>query len=196
MLAQIIKPLLVFTIAIIVLWVITRLLFRKKYKEYFSSFTQEILFVSFVVYMSWMFCVTLYPTPMTFYKTAGNGSINLVPVVTTYKEFAIAFSLQPVYARPFLHFLLVSVTGNLVLFVPFGFLLPQISKIKSFAKLLLAASLLSCGIEMVQFLYGFIGIYRSVDVDDVILNVSGAALGFLMHVIFRNKTLKDLRCKM
>ncbi|MFT3909060.1 MAG: VanZ family protein [Ferruginibacter sp.] len=184
MLTQIIKPLIVFTIAIIILWIVTRLLFSKKYKAYFTSFAQEILFVCFVIYMSWMFCATLYPTPMSFYKRSGSGGINLIPFVTTIKEFETAFSLHEVYARPFLDYLLKSTIGNVVLFVPFGFLLPQLSKYKTFMKILVASFLLSCVIETIQFFLRFIGIYRSVDVDDIILNTTGAVLGFFMLAVF------------
>lgn len=132
-----------------------------------------------------MFCITLYPTPMMFYKTSGSGSINLTPFITTIHEFIKAFSLPEIYAGPFLKYLLITIIGNLVLFVPFGFFVPQLSKFKTFTKLMLAALVLSTGIEIIQYFLHFIGIYRSVDVDDIILNVTGAAVGFFILLAYR-----------
>ena len=58
------------------------------------------------------------------------------------------------------------------------------NKIKNF---LILALLVSAGIEFLQF---FIGVilqynYRSVDVDDIILNVIGAMIGYIIYLIIK-----------
>ncbi|MEO7524192.1 MAG: VanZ family protein [Ferruginibacter sp.] len=190
MFTEIKKPLLIITIATIMLWIAIRLIFKRRFKKHFPSCIQELVCVSFGVYLAWVFCITLYPTPSTFMKTPGSGSINLVPFVTTYNEFVRAFSLHQVYARPYLLYLVITTTGNVFLFVPFGFLFPQVSKYRTFAKLIAAAFVFSSGIEISQYFLRFIGIYRSVDVDDILLNVLGAGIGFSILAIFKKLCTK------
>ena len=73
--------------------------------------------------------------------------------------------------------------GNILAFVPFGLLLPFVLRPRVGAGLLLtfgAALALSAAIEIGQFtISGWLGYaYRSTDVDDVILNLTGALVGY------------------
>jgi glycopeptide antibiotics resistance protein len=72
--------------------------------------------------------------------------------------------------------------GNVVLFVPLGFLLPLLStRFRRFALTSAAGLAVSVSIELVQLAMLLTLIARrSVDVDDVILNVTGACLGYAM----------------
>lgn len=71
--------------------------------------------------------------------------------------------------------------GNVLLFVPLGFLLPRLSeRAQRFAATAATALAVSVGIELVQLAMLLTGLSRrSVDVDDVMLNVAGACLGYL-----------------
>jgi glycopeptide antibiotics resistance protein len=72
--------------------------------------------------------------------------------------------------------------GNVAAFVPFGILLPlAIRRARSLARVVTAAVLLSAAIEISQLaISAVLGYaYRSSDVDDVILNTIGAALGYV-----------------
>ena len=71
--------------------------------------------------------------------------------------------------------------GNLLLLVPLGFLLPLASpRFRQFRKTVAVAVMVSLGIEMLQLtistVVGFP--YRVFDVDDLILNTAGAAVGW------------------
>lgn len=70
--------------------------------------------------------------------------------------------------------------GNVVLFVPLGFFLPLLdARFRRFAKTVAVGLSVSVGIELVQLaMLLMLGVRRSVDVDDVILNVAGACLGY------------------
>lgn len=70
--------------------------------------------------------------------------------------------------------------GNIVLFVPFGMLLPVITtRFRTIAPLLFAAAAASASVEILQLMFGLIGwASRSVDIDDVILNTAGALVGW------------------
>ena len=68
------------------------------------------------------------------------------------------------------------VIGNIVLFIPFGYFVTSYCNIKKLGTITLVSGLSSLVIETVQH---FIG--RSFDVDDIILNIVGGILGFLLY---------------
>lgn len=80
------------------------------------------------------------------------------------------------------------VLGNVLAFVPLGILLPLILRTRwSAVVVLLGAVSLSAAIELgelaISYWIGFA--YRSTDVDDVILNVVGAVLGYVAFLALR-----------
>src|SRR5579864_1143496 len=64
--------------------------------------------------------------------------------------------------------------GNILLFVPIAFVFISIFRICKLSTILILSFLLSFTIELLQYIFevGF------ADVDDIILNVTGAALGY------------------
>ena len=83
------------------------------------------------------------------------------------------------------------VIGNILLFIPFGYFVSCYCKIKGLGTITLVSLLSSLTIEIVQH---FIG--RSFDVDDIILNVVGGIIGFLLYIslnAIRNHLPKFLR---
>lgn len=71
------------------------------------------------------------------------------------------------------------VVGNILLFIPFGFLLPFLIKIRH-VKITILGFLTSFCIELIQFSF----MYRVADVDDLILNTLGVNLGFFLYQLF------------
>jgi glycopeptide antibiotics resistance protein len=74
---------------------------------------------------------------------------------------------------------------NILLFVPFGFGLPFISGLRM-RGVVAAGVLVSLSIETLQFVTGRIGgiTFRVADVNDVIFNSLGAAMGYLLFAMF------------
>lgn len=72
---------------------------------------------------------------------------------------------------------------NILLFVPFGFGLPFITRLRM-RGVVLAGVLSSIGIELLQFATGRLAgvTFRVADVNDVIFNTAGAALGYLLFL--------------
>lgn len=74
-------------------------------------------------------------------------------------------------------FALVNLVGNVAMFVPAGYLVPQLfprfQRVLPFLGLFL---LCICGVEVVQFVTGL----GALDVDDVILNLAGVLAGYLL----------------
>ncbi len=75
--------------------------------------------------------------------------------------------------------------GNLVAFMPLGMLVPQITGRRSLLMVFVVGLALSFAIEAgqlaISIALGFA--YRSADIDDVIVNVAGAVVGYLIYVV-------------
>ncbi len=72
-----------------------------------------------------------------------------------------------------------NLVGNVVVFVPFGFLLPYVLKLGSnFFVMLLNAFLFVFGIEVFQLFSAF----GAFDVDDILLNCVGAVIGYILYL--------------
>lgn len=79
---------------------------------------------------------------------------------------------------------------NIIIMIPFGFLFPLVSsKRHVFLKTILYAFLLTLGIELIQPL---IDSSRSSDITDIIDNVLGGAIGYILYIAFRPITTKIL----
>jgi glycopeptide antibiotics resistance protein len=99
------------------------------------------------------------------------ASVNLVPART-----AVGI------IRDYPKLVIWQLLGNLVLFVPLGFLLPLLNpRYRRFTMTAAVGLSVSVGIELVQLaLLLTLVSRRSVDVDDVVLKVTGACLGYLV----------------
>lgn len=77
-----------------------------------------------------------------------------------------------------------NLAGNIVVFVPFGFLLPYVQKgAAKFPVLLLNAFLFVLGIEVFQLFSAF----GAFDVDDILLNCFGASMGWVIYWVWERR---------
>ena len=150
-----------------------------KYKEK-TSFSAGLWL--FIIYLIVLFYITLFAWN---YGASlgpvgpGGRNYNLTPFLSI---FRIAV-YSPDYTDP-----VRILVGNIVLFLPFGFLFPlfinrarQNSKQVKIITVVFSALLLSAFIEVNQFLFT----YRVANIDDVILNTTGAFLGVITYRILR-----------
>ena len=72
---------------------------------------------------------------------------------------------------------MLNVVGNIVIFIPFGFFVTYYLKTKKIILPLIVTAIVSTCVEFIQ-----LGIGRSFDVDDIILNLAGSIIGFLIFV--------------
>lgn len=148
-----------------------------------------------VFYGAWVISMTLLPFEVA---PPGSGvgldpywreSVNLVPLRT------IRLYLESDLGRVAWGNLL----GNLLLLVPLGALGPWAwRKLDRWGRILGTGLCVSLGIEALQFSKRFIDalrMTRSVDIDDVILNTAGVALGYGLFVTVRalGRALRRLR---
>jgi len=74
----------------------------------------------------------------------------------------------------------VNLAGNVLAFVPFGFILPIIGKrLRSMWKVTVLGFLLSLSVELLQLIFKV----GCCDVDDLLLNTLGALLGYILFAI-------------
>lgn len=95
----------------------------------------------------------------------GLGTANFKPFKTIKMYIDYSYKLNSVE----------NLAGNVLVFVPFGFLFPHVAKDgERFLVMLLNAFVFVLGIEMFQLFSAF----GAFDVDDILLNCLGASLGF------------------
>jgi glycopeptide antibiotics resistance protein len=104
--------------------------------------------------------------------------IHLIPFENTYRGFKeLNDNIYRIDSKqvPYYWYLLFrNIVGNLLLLIPWGFLIPIIFEINSRKILLFSTFFLSLFIEAVQYIF----ILGVADVDDIIYNLLGALLGF------------------
>lgn len=71
-----------------------------------------------------------------------------------------------------------NVIGNVVLFIPFGYYTSYYCKTKNITYSFLISLIVSTTIETIQLTLG-----RSFDIDDIILNVLGGIVGYLLYIL-------------
>ena len=83
---------------------------------------------------------------------------------------------------------LLETIGNVVMFIPFGFLLPVVfAKTRKFYVLVITVFLMSFSIELIQY---FIG--RIADIDDLIENVVGGMFGFGLFAMVNHRFINRI----
>ena len=72
---------------------------------------------------------------------------------------------------------MLNVVGNILAFIPFGFFIYDYVKPKKIWSTIIITAIVSASIEIIQLNIG-----RSFDVDDILLNVFGSILGYLLYI--------------
>ena len=147
-------PTLVIVLTIVVILRVTYIMTSDKRKFCFYEEIFEILFLAYLVLLFQL--VTSQDLP--------GGGTNLIPFreILRYDVGTKAFYKQ--------------VFGNILLFIPLGYFATSYCKIKGLGTITLVSLLSSLTIEVTQHYIG-----RTFDIDDIILNVVGGIIGFLIY---------------
>ncbi len=130
---------------------------------------KNITRVVFIIYLLGVLSLTFIVREMMILRTPDNRGVVLEP----FRE------IDAMLHQPNHFFWFMQIFLNILLFVPFGFLLPMISE--RFRSLWLTAVtdfMFSTGIETMQYITG----RGLTEVDDVINNTSGALIGYILYV--------------
>lgn len=167
-------PMLIIILVIIISLRITYFLTRKRRFQ----LHKEIIYLISIIYLLCLFHV------VTFQDT-NFGISNFVP----FKEIFRYDIGSPKFMK--------NVIGNIMLFVPYGFLASYLLNNKKFSIISILTIVASLTIETVQYYIG-----RVFDIDDIILNFIGGIAGFLLFIsldairskvkILRNDTVLDI----
>ena len=107
------------------------------------------------------------------------GPSNLIPFKTIWPPLSSAGNQS---------IAMVNLLGNIVAFMPVGFLAPFIHPRMTWLKSLVLGSAVGLAMEVMELVLG-IGIF---DVDDIILNAFGVMLGYWVFVMFNRRALTPL----
>ena len=132
----------------------------------FYIYIINVLNLTLFKYQSLLLLRYFAPSLMLRGRPAGK-SLNLIPLIT----------LTPADLRT--SFL------NILMMIPFGFGLPFITHFRA-KKVIVIGALFSIGIEFLQFITGYVAkmTFRVADIDDVIINTVGVAVGYILFVGF------------
>ena len=142
-----------------------RITYIFKNKEKFVLY-KDLMFYFFVIYILCLFYV------VTFQDVSWSTS-NFIP----FKEI-LRYSIgSSMFYK--------NVLGNMVMFVPFGFFVSYFLKLEKLYSVTLITLLTSVTIEVTQLLIG-----RVFDVDDLLLNLIGGIVGFLLYELVHKLRIK------
>lgn len=118
---------------------------------------KEIIGLSFILYILLLFELVT-STDFISYNN------NFIPFkeIFRYSVFSILFYRN--------------VVGNVLLFIPFGYFTSYYSKVNKYYINLLISFITSVSIELIQLSIG-----RTFDVDDILLNMAGGYIGYLLY---------------
>lgn len=150
-------PTLVIVLTIVIILRVTRILKSDKSKFVLHEEIFNLLFLAYLVMLFQL--VTSQDLP--------GGGTNLMP----FREIM----RYPVGSNSFYK----QVVGNIALFIPLGYFATSYANIKGLGTITLVSLLSSLTIESVQHYIG-----RSFDIDDIILNIAGAIIGYFVYIAF------------
>ena len=147
------------------------LLIRKHAKiilQYMRDKFRVSIIVLFVVYFAVLMKLLIFRQ-----GAVGLGGANFVPLKTI---------LNYLNDAPSPGVALFNLAGNVMIFVPLGFLIPVLRRSAKWKTVLVAAFFISLAFETIQGIFR-VGVF---DVDDILLNVVGAFFGYLVFIFVKS----------
>lgn len=143
---------------------------------------KTIIWILFSLYFLLLIKVILFKYPMAI-ETLKEGNMDMFKKRIFYGSNFIPFKTIIEYLRVDLTFRISisNIVGNIIAFMPLGFLLPFLkNNVKSLKKIFKVSFITSLTFEIIQLITGL----GSLDVDDIILNVLGGVIGFGLYKVF------------
>ena len=107
------------------------------------------------------------------------SNMNLVPfhTIASYWKVVKRMEFGPMFYHCF-----INLGGNIILFIPIGYFLPRLWKpMRNFFVFLLTCVLSITLVELLQLVM----LLGSLDIDDLILNLGGMILGYILFMIIK-----------
>jgi glycopeptide antibiotics resistance protein len=136
-----------------------RLVYLSVHKHKFVLY-KELFMLAFLIYAMLLFYVVTF-------QDVNYGTNNFVPFKEIFRyEFGSKLFIK-------------NIIGNILLFIPFGLFVSYIMDTRKTHPILIISTVTSLVIEYTQLKIG-----RTFDIDDIILNVVGGFIGYLIYIIF------------
>lgn len=165
----------------------------KKYCYIKLSLKKESKIIITIFYFIFVATVSFFPFSINYSPTMGAAfipsNINYLPFsafIYNIENLLLPFPSFPVRLLTFLEFF----PGNILLFIPIGFMLPQLSKkFDNFTASILLFFIIAASKELIQFFESSYGAVfnRSANTDDLILNLIGGICGFFIFKRLQEK---------
>nr|WP_296167738.1 VanZ family protein [uncultured Ruminococcus sp.] len=132
----------------------------------------------FIAYITAVVCIVFFPIPYD------EEPIEYLNGYTWYNFVPFAMITEAL-SNGFGETAFLQIFGNILLSVPFGFFVMMWMKKPKLWKMFVFAFAFTVTIEVTQMFLGFAihSMYRNVDIDDIILNATGAFIGFGLYKI-------------
>lgn len=144
----------IFTVAIVTI----RIMYLVVHKEKFVLY-KELLMLTFLIYAMLLFYVVTF-------QDVNYGTNNFIPFKEIFR-YEIGSKL-----------FIKNIVGNIILFIPFGLFVSYLLKTRRTYPIIVISIVTSGVIEYTQSQIG-----RTFDIDDILLNVVGGFVGFLIYLI-------------
>lgn len=156
-------PMLTLFIVILAVMRISQIIINKEKITFYKEF-YDLLTIIYVLLLYQMLLST---------ENASSG-INIIPFreITRYEIGSTLF--------------FYNVIGNIALFIPFGYFMSDKLKAKKTTHIIIISTIISLTAELIQYKIG-----RAFDIDDVLLNVTGAIIGY-----FGYTTIQQIKHKL
>ena len=147
---------LIFTVSLVTIRIVYLIVHREKFILY-----RELFYLCALLYAMLLFYVVTF-------QDVNYGTNNFIPFkeILRYEVGSGAF--------------VKNILGNIILFIPFGLFVSYILKTKKKIPILFITLVISAVIEFTQMQIG-----RTFDIDDIILNLVGGFIGYLIYVVFK-----------
>ena len=148
---------LIFTVSIVTIRIIYLIVHKEKFILY-----RELFYLCAVLYAMLLFYVVTF-------QDVNYGTNNFIPFKEILRyEFGSGSFVK-------------NILGNIILFIPFGLFVSYILKTRKKIPILFITLVISTVIEFTQMQIG-----RTFDIDDIMLNLVGGFIGYLIYVVFKS----------
>ena len=153
---------------------------KKNRKSPDSTPFLRFLFVVYAGLLLWLlFDRPVAWDPVSDYAQIMRGNMNLIPFHTigNYWKVVTRWEFTPLFRHS-----VINLGGNIFLFIPIGYFLPRLwPYLRNFFSFLLTCAMAITLVELLQL----VTLLGSLDIDDLILNLLGMVVGYLIYMIFK-----------
>ncbi|KZE73541.1 hypothetical protein AV654_31925 [Paenibacillus elgii] len=156
-----------------------------------NNVIKNLTLLIFYLHILVVISITLFPIPVQSNLLLSLNRGNIEPNMN-FIPFKSIIDIMQNSVSPFVA--VKQIAGNILMCAPFGFYAPLLfQQLKSVIRIIISGILFGLCIELSQLIIG-VGIgffYRSLDVDDIILNTIGVILGYAFLTLLKRFDVKN-----